>query len=59
MNPEPQVTKALVEWAEEIFPDQCPNLNDTDRSIWYRAGQASVAKKLRQLFEDQTTQVLL
>lgn len=58
MNQEPPVSKHLVEWAEETYPDRCPNLNTPEREIWYKAGQASVAKKLRQLLEDQSTQVL-
>lgn len=55
---EPLVSKQLVEWAEEVYPDKWPDVDMSERRIWFHAGQASVAKKLRQMLDNQSTQVL-
>ena len=49
----PLVTEELVSALENVFPDKCPDLGFTDRMIWYRAGQASVAEYLRGIHEEQ------
>jgi hypothetical protein len=54
----PQIPLEIVEWAERLFPDRCPSLEDPDRKVWYLAGQASVARKLRQEYEAQTPRLL-
>lgn len=43
----PQVTKALIRKLEEIFPDRCPEIAQSDREIWWKAGQVSLVRYLR------------
>jgi hypothetical protein len=52
----PHVTKALVDRLDSLFPNQCPRLDDTDRRVWYAAGQASVVTFLKQVLKDQQEQ---
>lgn len=53
----PALALALVEYVESLYPDRCPALTDTDRDIWFKAGQAEVARKLRFEFSKQNTLV--
>lgn len=49
----PRVTKQLVEKLSELFPDRCPRLDDPDRNVWYKSGQASVVRFLESVYKDQ------
>ncbi len=49
----PTVSKALVEYLAEVFPDRCANLTWSDREIWYKSGQRSVITFLIQHHNDQ------
>lgn len=54
----PVVPKPLLEWLEASYPDRCPSLQDDERVIWMRAGQADLVRKLRQSYEAQTKDAL-
>lgn len=46
-----QPDESLVDYLDKIYPDRCPELNLSDREIWYRSGQRSVVCYLRSLLE--------
>ena len=47
----PDVLTAL----ELLFPDRCPDLKDELKHVYYKAGQASVVRTLRGLYETEET----
>lgn len=58
-NPEfPRVSKELVERLEELFPDRCPTVKDSDRTIWINVGRADVVRFLRMKYEEDVGDVL-
>lgn len=57
-TPIPPISKALVDWLDRLFPDECPGLEISDREIWYRAGRADVVRKLKHEHEQQATRAL-
>jgi hypothetical protein len=42
----------LLEAIEELFPLRPPLLSDSDRQVWYKAGQHNVVEVLRAKFEE-------
>ena len=42
----PTLTVDLIDELKELYPDKSPRLADTDRMIWFKAGQASVVEHL-------------
>jgi hypothetical protein len=42
----PVVSKHLASHLEEVYPARFPDLDWTDREIWFRAGQRSVVDLL-------------
>jgi len=42
---------------QQQFPDKCPDLDLTEKEVWYRAGQASVARWLDRKLEEQEDNV--
>ncbi len=49
----PSIDERLVTVLGEKFPDQCPELGMSDQEIWFKAGQASVARWLKSQYEQQ------
>ena len=49
----PAVPKRLLERLERLFPNECPQLDDPEREIWFRAGQHAVVRVLRAEHERQ------
>jgi hypothetical protein len=43
----PHISKVLIAKLAEIFPDRCPDLNQSEREIFYKVGQVSVVTYLR------------
>jgi hypothetical protein len=54
----PHVPKELVEHLDRIYPDECPSLLLPDREVWFRAGQASVVRRLIAQLELQNENIL-
>lgn len=46
-NSFPPIPPALITRLEESFPDKRPSLNESDREVWFKTGQASVVRFLR------------
>ncbi len=57
-SPTPPISAALVEYVERVFPNRCPDLNMDDRQVWFAAGQADVARKLRYEHNNQTKRAM-
>jgi hypothetical protein len=41
-----QYSTDLIEDLDKVFPRKHPSLSDTDREVWYKAGQRSVVDLL-------------
>ena len=41
-NSIPSIPNKLVQALDDIFPDKCPRIEDSNRMVWFRAGQRSV-----------------
>lgn len=54
LEKKPQISKELVDWLEAIFPLISPDLQDSERFIFYRCGQRSVVDCLRSLHQQQS-----
>ena len=40
----PYISDELLHALDSKFPNSCPNLQDSDREIWFKAGQRSVVE---------------
>jgi thiamine phosphate synthase YjbQ (UPF0047 family) len=54
----PHVTSDLVEYLENICPDQSPSLSTTERLIWFNAGKADLVRHLRSILVEQSQNIL-
>lgn len=43
----PHVPEDLVEALDKMFPNASPDITDADRTIWFKAGAASVVTLLK------------
>ena len=48
------VTKELVEYLEECFPERCPDIQDSERQIFLYAGMRKLVILLRHVYEVQS-----
>ncbi len=49
----PPIDDRMVAELAKKFPDQAPSLDLTDREVWFRAGQVSVVRYLKQVAAEQ------
>jgi len=42
----PIISKQIVDYLDSLFPDKCPELKETEKEIFYKAGQRSVVNHL-------------
>ena len=54
----PPIPKALLEDLERRFPERCPSLKDSDREVWFKAGQRNVVAFLATQFLRQNENIL-
>ena len=54
----PIITQELIDYLQRKFPDQCPNISDSDRKIWTDTGASLVIKHLQRVKEDQEENIL-
>lgn len=47
----PPVDPALIEWLEDRFPNQVPDIDDSDRRVWMKAGHQEVITELKRVVE--------
>tara|TARA_S200002703_G_C3645032_1_gene198008 strand:+ start:198 stop:368 length:171 start_codon:yes stop_codon:yes gene_type:complete len=46
MIKKPKISKEIITYLDELFPDKCPTVEETDRQIMFKAGQRSVVNHL-------------
>lgn len=51
--PLPPIPKELVEALDRTYPAKPPGLTDTDRLIWFNAGQRALVEHLLHLYREQ------
>ena len=49
----PLISEELINYLEQLFPDKCADLKDTDKEIFYKSGQRSVVNHLKEQFKIQ------
>jgi len=49
----PSIDDELLKYLEVMFPNECADLNDTDRKIFYKSGQRSVVQHLIEKYKEQ------
>ena len=42
----PRINKELVEYLDRLFPNQCAELDQEEKEIFYKSGQRSVVNHL-------------
>ena len=42
----PSLCEEVIKYLDELFPDKCPNLEETEKQVWFKAGQRSVVNHL-------------
>ena len=50
----PPIDIKLVAALTEKFPDKAPDLNLSEKEVWYRSGQVSVVRWLQNQYEEQS-----
>lgn len=58
MNKQPIITPDLVDYLDGLYKDQVPDLSDTDREVWFKAGAVSVVRHLKHLKKLQEDNML-
>lgn len=49
----PSIDEALLKKLDEVFPEQCPGIDEIDRRIWMNAGARSVVRMLHAVYLEQ------
>ena len=42
----PRISNDLIKYLDDIFPDRCADLQDTEKQIYFKSGQRSVVNHL-------------
>jgi len=51
----PHVSKELLAWLRDAFPNRVPSLDDPERLVWAKVGQQDVIRHLSALYDAQET----
>jgi len=54
----PHVSKELLDYLRQLFPDKAPNIFEDERTIWANVGAVNVVKHLTMLHEEQVERQL-
>lgn len=54
----PLTVEALIDYLDKSFPNQCPDLQWSDKRVWYEAGRHSVVTHLRSLQQARDENIL-
>lgn len=52
MDSLPISVRQLIQELDDMYPERCPKLDDTEREIWMYAGKRAVVRHLKQLLEE-------
>ena len=55
----PAISETLVKRLEKLFPDKCPDLTNSKKDVWFKSGQVSVIRFLRQTYNEQLQENIL
>tara|TARA_R110002110_G_scaffold337122_1_gene547760 strand:+ start:426 stop:623 length:198 start_codon:yes stop_codon:yes gene_type:complete len=55
----PVLSESLVVRLEMLFPDKCPDLTEEQKDVWFKSGQVSVIRFLRQTYNEQLQKNIL
>ena len=55
----PLISEAMINRLEQLYPDKYPDLTNTEKDVWFKSGQVSVIRFLRQIYNDQLQQNIL
>lgn len=58
MDKQPIITNDLIEYFDRIYPDVAPELNITDREVWFKRGSVDVVRHMKRLLADQQDNIL-
>ncbi len=50
---QPSISKEVIEYLNQVFPDACAELKDEMKDIYYKSGQRSVYRHLKQIYDNQ------
>lgn len=53
LNTLPGLRRELVDALDALYPEKCPDIQDTERGIWMYAGQRQLVRNLKTIFERQ------
>ena len=42
----PRISNDLIKYLDDIFPDRCADLKDTEKEVFHKSGQRSVVNHL-------------
>ena len=49
----PLISEELINYLEQLFPEKCADLKDTEKEVFYKSGQRSVVNHLIEQFKIQ------
>ena len=53
--PIPVVSKSLLAYLREVFPDRVPNIDYSERAIWLQVGGVHVVRHLEDIYNQQSS----
>ena len=42
----PLTIPEFIEWLDNLYPERCPDINDSEREIWMKAGERRLVRSL-------------
>lgn len=54
----PPLNKVFLDTLTKQFPNQVPDISDSDREVWCKVGEQRVISFLVRVFEEQTENIL-
>lgn len=54
----PNIEKALIDYLSEQFPDQVPNITDSDREVGAKIGEQRIIRHLKGIYEEQNENII-
>lgn len=55
----PIVSEELIKALDILFPDKAPDINLTDKEVWFNAGSVEVVRRLKAIKKKQDSFALL
>ena len=51
----PPIDEVLIKKLKEVFPEQCPSIDMSEREIWRYVGQVEMVRMLEAVYIEQNT----